>query len=192
MDKIFKSNLINEDPIHFKLYYYILINSENKKLLIQIEELINKLNFKNRNFTENEVKIMLEKLKEAELINFTLCNNVILIEIDFKNNKVPKNKKNNPDCEYIWNLYPIKKGKKIAINKINNLLKEYSKNQIIEAIGRFKKEILIERIENKYIPHGSTFFTTKIYDYFEENKVNNNSNIHKNNIKLLTIEDLTT
>ncbi|OSA92666.1 UNVERIFIED_ORG: hypothetical protein B2H93_13995 [Clostridium botulinum] len=71
------------------------------------------------------------------------------------------------DIENIWNLYPNKKGKSIAIKKIPKLLNKYGKEQIERCIARYSKEV--EGKEKQYILNGSTFFNGRYEDYLDNN-----------------------
>lgn len=75
------------------------------------------------------------------------------------------------DIERLWNLYPNKKGKAIAIKKIPKLIKEYSYDQIERCINRYIKEIGEKNVDKQYIKHGSTFFNSGYVDYLDENYV---------------------
>ena len=70
-------------------------------------------------------------------------------------------------CNEIWSAYPVKKGKAIAFKKLPNLLKKYSKEELIQCIERYKKEF--KNNDYTYMAHGSTFFNGKYEDYLDEN-----------------------
>lgn len=85
-------------------------------------------------------------------------------------NKNVKNVKNNiytSQCDELWQIYPNKKGKTQAYNKIPNLLEKYSFDEIKRCIERYSKEV--EDKDKQYIKHGSTFFNTGYMDYLDEN-----------------------
>lgn len=80
------------------------------------------------------------------------------------NKRKEKNILHLESAERIWNLYPNKKGKAIALKKITKHLADgYDEKQIIEATLRYAKEV--EGKDPAYIKHGSTFYNTGIYDY---------------------------
>ncbi|WP_297132984.1 transcriptional regulator [Terrisporobacter sp.] len=85
-------------------------------------------------------------------------------------NKNVKNVKNNIytlQCDELWQIYPNKKGKTQAYNKIPKLLEKYSFDEIKRCIERYSKEV--EDKDKQYIKHGSTFFNTGYMDYLDEN-----------------------
>lgn len=84
-----------------------------------------------------------------------------------KNDKKEKNNNYIEIAEKIWQLYPNKKGKKIAINKIVlHLKKGITEEQLILATKRYSKEV--ENVDPIFIKHGSTFYTNHVEDYFVE------------------------
>lgn len=84
-----------------------------------------------------------------------------------KPRKPKEPKQSNPDAEYIWSLYPNKKGKDTAIKKIEKLLKEYTKEQLETIVERYKREK--QGVDLQYIKNGSTFFNGGYKDYTDEN-----------------------
>lgn len=83
--------------------------------------------------------------------------------------KMKATRKANSDIEEIWSLYPNKRGKAYAVKKIEKLLQIYSKEELIRAVERYKKEK--EDTEMKYIKYGSTFFDDGYLDYIDENYI---------------------
>lgn len=85
------------------------------------------------------------------------------------------------DYENIWNLYPNKKGKAIAIKKIPMLLKKYSKEELLNCVTRYSNEVRGK--DRQYILNGSTFFTSRYVDYldvnYQEEKVNSNNDLEE-------------
>jgi len=78
-----------------------------------------------------------------------------------------KDKSIKYNIEQIWSLYPNKKGKAKAINKIPKLINQYGYEQIERCVKRYAKE---KQEENKkYIQHGSTFFNGGYMDYLDSN-----------------------
>lgn len=190
MEKFIKTDLWEKDPILLKLYVLIKLETKEKDFFISFSELINKLNYSYNEYDYKQIKNFLEQLQQAQLIEFNCCNDVVLIKY-LGSKKIAKKtlKKNNSYIEEIWSKYPIKKGKQVSINKIEKLIKDYGADQIKRAVERFNQEINREMTEKKYIPHGSTFFTTKIYDYLDENFKQNNILTSYRNDNVLTLED---
>lgn len=92
--------------------------------------------------------------------------------------KKPKEPKEiNPDAEYIWSLYPNKKGKDTAIKKIEGLLKKYTVKELETFVERYKREK--QGVDIQYIKNGSTFFTSGYKDYTDENYQETTKNNNK-------------
>lgn len=152
---------IKETEKEHKNIYSSLENELDTK---EIEkDLINKINSK---YSKELIKEELEKLKDKDISKLDL-----LKELD-KNLKSKIKDNSNQDTEEIWSLYPLKKGKKIAIKKIPKLLKEYGKEQIIRCIDRYIKYVDNQRKNGfstlKY-KDGSTFFNSGYMDYLDCN-----------------------
>ncbi len=108
-------------------------------------------------------------------------------EIDIKINKNNEQKQILLDYfETIWKEYPNKKGKAKALEyylqwikgrKVSEVSKKLTKEQMYQAVKKYKKECEKNRTEQQYIKHGDTFFNKAILDYIEndEEKVNENS-----------------
>lgn len=79
----------------------------------------------------------------------------------------PNNKYTSNDVEDIWNMYPNKKGKDKAIDKIRKILHVYGKDKLIEVIERYCMEV--QNVDKQFILHGSTFFNGRFKDYLDEN-----------------------
>ncbi len=71
------------------------------------------------------------------------------------------------EIEQIWKEYPRKEGKAIAFKKIPRILKEITKEQLLQAIRNYKLDIQTKKIEQKYIKMGSTFFNGGYMDYLD-------------------------
>ncbi|NFN05145.1 hypothetical protein FDB50_10335 [Clostridium botulinum] len=99
------------------------------------------------------------------------CESYMKTKQKLSENPIKEKEKDNiysvNDIENIWNLYPNKKGKSIAIKKIPKLLNKYGKEQIERCIVRYSKEA--EGKEKQYILNGSTFFNGRYEDYLDNN-----------------------
>ena len=88
--------------------------------------------------------------------------------------------------ERIWSLYPVKKGKAVAIKKIPKIIKEIGEEQLIRCIERYKSEF--KNNDYTFMKHGNTFFNGAYIDYIDENyqgskgieKKNNPSSLNAN------------
>ena len=85
--------------------------------------------------------------------------------------------------EKVWELYPVKKGKSkaetyffawIKGRKINGRIKKLTDKEMWYAVNTYLKELEETKQDLQYVPYGSTFFNTKIYDYYEIWKEKNN------------------
>ena len=81
------------------------------------------------------------------------------------NNKCATDK--NETAERIWSLYPVKKGKAVAIKKIPKIIKEIGEEQLIRCIERYKSEF--KNNDYTFMKHGNTFFNGAYIDYIDEN-----------------------
>lgn len=79
--------------------------------------------------------------------------------------------------EFIWDIYPNKKGKAKALQlyfnwlkgrKINSITSKLTDEQMYYAVLAYKKECENNKIDIQYIKHGDTFFNTAILDYVEK------------------------
>lgn len=87
-----------------------------------------------------------------------------------QNNLSTKDKKyiySAKEIEQLWNLYPNKKGRAIAIKKIPQILKKVPVEELIRCIQRYAKEI--QGKERQFILNGSTFFNFRYEDYLDCN-----------------------
>mgnify|MGYP003290485139 CR=1 FL=1 len=99
----------------------------------------------------------------SEANSYTNCDtNVSCLD----KNKIRKEKNNNiniskinSDFEYLWSLYPNKKGKAEAFKAYKKAVKNGVTMETVEkGIRSFLEECRIKRTEQRYIPHGSTWF----------------------------------
>lgn len=99
-------------------------------------------------------------------------------------NKNDKNNKNDKEdiivqqVEKIWSMYPEKKGKKKAIQKIPKLIKQYGFEQIQRCIERYIQYVDYRHhsdFPNLKYQNGSTFFNGTFIDYLDENWKGENS-----------------
>ena len=87
------------------------------------------------------------------------------------NNNTDKKTNNNistqqlEQIEKLWALYPNKKGKSRAIKDIKKHMKNYTYEQLENAVKAYAAEVAGR--DKQYIKHGSTFFKDGILDYLE-------------------------
>lgn len=77
----------------------------------------------------------------------------------------PKDDKQLEQIEKLWQLYPNKKGKARAIKDIKKHMKNYTYEQLENAVKAYAAEVANR--DKQYIKHGSTFFKEDILDYLE-------------------------
>lgn len=113
------------------------------------------------------------------------------ISTDNKPNNSPScDEQDNPlkellkNFNMIWETYPVKKGKQkaethflswIKGRKINGRTLKMTDREMWYAVQTYLKEIEENKTDLQFVPHGSTFFNNKIYDYYEiwkENETN--------------------
>ena len=63
----------------------------------------------------------------------------------------------------VWDMYPNKKGKKLAFRYYTVLRRKWSQQEIIEAIEEYTAEV--KDNEKRYIKQGCSFFSERIHDY---------------------------
>lgn len=109
--------------------------------------------------TEEERRKKKEE-KEEEEINNTMCDS------DESPAKVSK-KDINEFFDYIWSLYPVKKGKgKVSESKRKTLYK-VGADEMKRAIDRYLSEL--KKDDWRKPQNGSTFFNSGYVDYLDEN-----------------------
>lgn len=106
-----------------------------------------------------------------------------IIEREIESNNIGQIAPN--DLNNLWSLYPNKKGKKEAFNKIPKLIKEHGYEEIENCIKRYLKEIEVNKIEKQYIQQGKTFFKSGYVDYLEENYSLEEADKPKDNLRYI-------
>ena len=144
--------------------------SENNFLLTKVPDCIGKEGASAERVRKHrERKALLEKEKEQKMLQ---CNSEVtngnnaVIESNTEKEK-EKEKEIEKDKEYKWSLYPVKKGKAIAVKKIPKIINSIGKENLIKCIDRYKLEF--KNGNYTYMAHGSTFFNGKYIDYLDEN-----------------------
>lgn len=119
-------------------------------------------------------------------------------DIDIRDNNINNNEQNSSDetsiivskkvsdkqleeeFDKLWKYYPNKKGKEQAKNKYILARKQGTTyEEIAEGLKRFIIYCKAEKIEEKFIKHGSTWFNQKCWQ--DEYKISDNSKTKKNN-----------
>lgn len=187
---IVSKDIMNELEKDFKKYLvasYLIKNTDFKTFEILFTYSSTLEDLKASGLTEKKLRNIMKQLEEEGYIEWVYKSNTkhkpsilknlasekIVSEQDRKAIKLEKFKKMkatrkaNSNIEEIWSLYPNKRGKAYAVKKIEKLLQIYSKEELIRAVERYKKEK--EDTEMKYIKYGSTFFDDGYLDYIDEN-----------------------
>ena len=77
-------------------------------------------------------------------------------------NSIDKNNIYEQQFNEIWKLYPNKKGKTVALKSFIKALKEgISIETIKQGVVNYSQYIEIERVEPRYVMHGSTWFNQR-------------------------------
>ena len=81
------------------------------------------------------------------------------IEKEKEKKKDINTSKSESDFEYLWSLYPNKKGKTAALKAYKKAVKNGVTKEIVEkGIRALIAEIQRKRTDMQYVPHGSTWF----------------------------------
>jgi len=113
------------------------------------------------------------------------------------NTKDPNTKDPNTKdiIEQLWKMYPLKKGKKIATQKIKVLLKTYDFEQLQRCIERYKNYVTYRQktdFKDLKFQNGSTFFNSGYVDYLDKNwKEESNGEINNPKEPTANIEEET-
>ena len=85
--------------------------------------------------------------------------------------KAQRTKDANALFEYLWDLYPKKRGKgSVSLTQKKKLLK-IGKEPMEQAIRNYMHDIEINGTDMKYVKNGSSFFNSGYVDYLPENYV---------------------
>lgn len=86
----------------------------------------------------------------------------------------------NADFEYLWSLYPNKRGKQAALKAYEAAVKRgTTKEEVEKGIKAYIASINANRTESRYIKHGDTFFRGAHWqDEYDITGVNNNDGIY--------------
>ena len=85
--------------------------------------------------------------------------------------KAQRTKDTNALFEYLWNLYPKKRGKgSVSLTQKKKLLK-IGKEPMEQAIRNYMHDIEINGTDMKYVKNGSSFFNSGYVDFLPENYV---------------------
>lgn len=131
---------------------------EGREVVQRIIRVVNKLN----RYLENDEKVFnklnrgIKYIKGGYLEN-AKDNNTLLNNTSNNNTKY-----NIEQFDYLWKLYPNKKGKEKALKSFERAIKEGTTLQEIEeGIKNYIEYIKFEKIEPRFIKHGSTWFNSK-------------------------------
>lgn len=81
------------------------------------------------------------------------------------------NKDNTLDefFDKLWSIYPRKVGKgKVSVSKKKKLY-SIGYDELERCVERYTRRIEMERIDNQFVMHGSTFFNSGYVDYLDKN-----------------------
>lgn len=89
--------------------------------------------------------------------------------------KKPKKTEYSTDFQRFWGIYPRKDGKGEAYKKYKARLNDgWSPDELCEAAENYKKKLVRERTESKYIKHAKTFLSenTPFEDFLDKRENN--------------------
>lgn len=111
----------------------------------------------------------------------------VLIKNDKGNRSINISNNITSDFEKLWQLYPNKKGKDLALRAYKKAIKDGTTNKEIQTgIVNLKKEIAFKETEKQYIPHGGTWFNQKRWeDDYETGTVSQSTNYQADEIRRL-------
>ena len=126
-----------------------------------------------------------------------IYNNTDLNNTDLNNTDLNNTDLNNTKdiIEQLWKMYPLKKGKKIATQKIKVLLKTYDFEQLQRCVERYKNYVTYRQktdFKDLKFQNGSTFFNSGYVDYLDKNwKEESNGEINNSKEPTANIEEET-
>lgn len=128
------------------------------------------------NHSEGHVTTV-DKIRIEEEKNKNRDNNIIVQE---SSEKRVTQKQIKEDFEYLWSLYPKKRGKDKALAAYKRAIEkgETTKEEVEAGIKAYIEYINKSRTESQYIKNGSTYFNGGCWkDDYELSGVNNNDGI---------------
>lgn len=144
-----------------------LINNNTDKSIMELEKNIIEDNVEDNVRQENRDK----SIDNRDIDNKDKNNKLILSNDDKKINS----KQFEKEFENIWLYYPNKKGKDQAKNKYISARKDGTTyEEVVQGLKNYINYIKTEKVEPKYIKHGSTWFNQKCWK--DEYKLSNTSN----------------
>lgn len=102
-----------------------------------------------------------------------------VIKIKKTNTVKEKNQKAEELFDKLWAMIPRKQGKASVNNKNKVKLLDYTEQQLINAVNAFNADMTGK--DPQYIPMGSTFFNSRIFDYLDNENTTNTVNINTAN-----------
>ena len=110
---------------------------------------------------DTQVRKELGKSEISKEIELVKDNNIIISE---RNDSVSKSQLEE-EFEIIWSEYPNKKGKANALKYyIKARKKGTTKEEIMNGLNNYIKYIKLEKIDQQYIKHGSTWFNNNCWE----------------------------
>lgn len=193
IDEDFNILFCGDNNIEFDVYINILNDCINKNLFY--EKMYKKHNIltseriqrnyvsgterrKEVNFVKEYLLINpLETYSDKVNVNINKLNvDINSLNVDIGTQRKVKESKENKSIvkERIWKYFPNPKGKQDSFKKMDNLLKQYTEEEMIRSIDNYIKTVDIERKNGfkdlKYM-NGSTYFNGRILDFISEDYV---------------------
>ena len=98
------------------------------------------------------------------------CNQLKTIVPENRESRIENTRNEYGDLfDYLWSLYPRKKGKGSVSDTQKQKLYKIGKEQMERCVKRFKADMKKENRSLDKYPYGSTFFNSRYIDYLDEN-----------------------
>lgn len=101
------------------------------------------------------------------------------LDIDTEKNNKPSIQELTDRFNFLWNIYPNKKGKEKAFKSYQKAIKDGVTDEVIkQGIEKYNQEIQIKQTDKQYIAHGSTWFNSRRWeDDYETGKMQSNRKV---------------
>ncbi len=140
-----------------------------------IESYARQIDKANKMVDARKNKAASKKTKSAD----KTADNVIKIKEKKTNTVKEKQTKADAIFEKLWSMIPRKQGKASVNNKNKVKLLDYTEDQLTNAVNAFNADMVDK--DPQYIPMGSTFFNSRIFDYLDNANMTNTVNINTAN-----------
>lgn len=123
--------------------------------------------YNNRESVKENKDIVLIPYRYGIDTTITITNTIPIINSisNTNTNSIINNKELEEEFEIIWSEYPNKKGKANALKSyIKARKKGTTKEEVMNGLNNYLSYIKVEKINQQYIKHGSTWFNNKCWE----------------------------